>query len=172
MVICNYHMSITTHDTIFPCTPTPVAHESWRGYILRLFLYQDSSFFPQAASNCVYTLAHSYTFYELTGSKLAADTMVNHVTSLGLSVLGILWTLGKTKKSIVYNLIHRDLTTVTHNVTRLIEEGYVHEQVISRREKYISLSDRGKELYTQFINKSITLTRELKSLKEDRQLHP
>ena len=99
--------------------------------------------------------------YELTGSKLAADTMVNHVTSLGLSVLGILWTLGKTRKSIVYNLIHRDHTTVAHNVTRLIEEGYVHEQVISRREKYISLSDRGKELYTQFINKSMTLTREL-----------
>ena len=40
-------------------------------------------------------------------------------------------------------------------------QDYVHEQVISRREKYISLSDRGKELYTQFINKSITLTREL-----------
>ena len=106
--------------------------------------------------------------YELTDSKLAADTMVNQVTYLGLSVLGILWTLGETKKSIVYNLIHRDLTTVSHNVTRLIEEGYVHEQVISRREKYISLSDRGKELYTQFINKSTALTKELKSLKEAR----
>ena len=106
--------------------------------------------------------------YELTGSKLAADTMVNQVTSLGLSVLGILWTLGEAKKSIVYNLIHRDLTTVSHNVTRLIEEGYVHEQVISRREKYISLTEKGKEIYTQFINKSITLTRELKSLKKAR----
>ena len=39
--------------------------------------------------------------YELTGSKLAADTMVNQVTSLGLSVLGILWTLGETRKSII-----------------------------------------------------------------------
>lgn len=106
--------------------------------------------------------------YELAGSKLAADTMVYRITSLGLSVLGILWTLGKTRKTEVYNLIHRDYTTVAHNVTRLIEEGYVHEQVISRKEKYISLSDKGKELYTLFIKKSITLTSELKSLKETR----
>ncbi len=110
--------------------------------------------------------------YELTGSKLAADIMVNHVTSLGLSVLGILWTLGKTRKSIVYNLIHRDYTTVAHTMTALNKDGYINEQVISRREKYISLDEKGKELYTQFINKSITLTKELKSLKEARQLHP
>ena len=103
--------------------------------------------------------------YELTGSKLAADTMVNQVTSLGLSVLGILWTLGETRKSIVYNLIHRDYTTVAHTITALNKDGYINEQVISRREKYISLSDRGKELYTQFINKSMSLTRELRSLK-------
>ena len=106
--------------------------------------------------------------YELTGSKLAADTMVNQVTSLGLSVLGILWTLGETRKSIVYNLIHRDYTTVSHNMTALIKDGYVHEQVISRREKYISLTEKGKGIYTQFINKSMSLTRELRSLKEAR----
>lgn len=53
-------------------------------------------------------------------------------------------------------------------MTALNKDGYINEQVISRREKYISLSDRGKELYTQLINKSITLTRELKSLKENR----
>ena len=104
--------------------------------------------------------------YELAGSKLAADTMVNQVTSLGLSVLGILWTLGEAKKSIVYNLIHRDLTTVSHNVTRLIEEGYVHEQVISHKEKYISLTGEGKEIYAEFINKSAAWTQKLRSLKK------
>ncbi len=45
--------------------------------------------------------------YELAGSKLAADTMVDRVTPLGLSVLGLLWTLGKTRKTEVYSLIHR-----------------------------------------------------------------
>lgn len=110
--------------------------------------------------------------YELTGSKIAADTMVNHVTSLGLSVLGILWSLGKTTKSKVYDLIHRDHTTVSHNVTDLIEDGYVHEQVISRKVKYISLTEKGKELYSQFINKSIALTRELRSVKTERKLAP
>ncbi len=40
--------------------------------------------------------------YELAGSKIAADTMVYR-----LSVLGILWTLGKTRKTEVYSLIHR-----------------------------------------------------------------
>ena len=42
--------------------------------------------------------------YEIAGSKLAADTMVYRITSLGLSVLGILWTLGKTRKTEVYSL--------------------------------------------------------------------
>ena len=106
--------------------------------------------------------------YELAGSKLAADTMVYRITSLGLSVLGILWTLGKTRKTEVYNLIHRDYTTVSHNMTALIKDGYVHEQIISRREKYISLTEKGKGIYTQFINKSMSLTRELRSLKEAR----
>ena len=104
--------------------------------------------------------------YELTGSKLAADTMVNQVTSLGLSVLGILWTLGETRKSIVYNLIHRDYTTVSHNMTALIKDGYVHEQVISHKEKYISLTGEGKEIYAEFINKSAALTQKLRSLKK------
>lgn len=45
--------------------------------------------------------------YELTGSKIAADTMVYRITSLGLCVLAILWTLGKTRKTEVYSLIHR-----------------------------------------------------------------
>ena len=104
--------------------------------------------------------------YEIAGSKLAADTMVYRITSLGLSVLGILWTLGKTRKSIVYNLIHRDHTTVTHNETRRIEEGYVHEQVISHKEKYISLTGEGNEIYAEFINKSAALTQKLRSLKK------
>ena len=37
--------------------------------------------------------------FELIGGKLAADTMMDRVTPLGLSVLGLLWTLGKSKKS-------------------------------------------------------------------------
>lgn len=104
--------------------------------------------------------------YELAGSKLAADTMVYRITSLGLSVLGILWTLGKTRKTEVYSLIHRDYTTVSHNMTTLIKDGYVHEQVISHKEKYISLTGEGKEIYAEFINKSAALTQKLRSLKE------
>ena len=80
--------------------------------------------------------------YEIAGSKLAADTMVDRVTPLGLSVLGLLWTLGKSKKSEIYDLIHRDYTTVSHNMTALIKDGYVHEQVISHKEKYISLTGK------------------------------
>ena len=38
----------------------------------------------------MYNRSNDEAHYELTGSKLAADTMVNHVTSLGLSVLVIL----------------------------------------------------------------------------------
>lgn len=37
--------------------------------------------------------------YEISGSKLAADTMVYRITSLGLSVLGMLWTLGKNQEN-------------------------------------------------------------------------
>ena len=104
--------------------------------------------------------------YELAGSKLAADTMVYRITSLGLSVLGILWTLGKTRKTEVYNLIHRDYTTVSHNMTTLIKDGYVHEQVISHKEKYISLTGEGKELYAEFISKSAALTQKLRAIKK------
>ncbi len=105
--------------------------------------------------------------FELIGSKLAADTMVYRITSLGLSVLGILWTLGKTRKNEVYSLIHRDYTTVSHNMTALIKDGYIYERVISRREKYISLTGKGKEIYAEFISKSAALTQKLKSLKKE-----
>lgn len=104
--------------------------------------------------------------YEIAGSKLAADTMVYRIPSLGLSVLGILWILGKTRKTEVYSLIHRDYTTVSHNMTALIKDGYVHEQVISRREKYISLTEKGKEIYAEFISKSASLTQKLRSIKK------
>ena len=107
--------------------------------------------------------------FELIGGKLAADTMVDRVKPLGLSVLGILWSLGKTTKCKVYDLIHRDLTTVSHNVADLIEEGYVHEQVISRKVKYISLTEKGKDLYSEYINKSIALTRKLRSANTGRK---
>lgn len=106
--------------------------------------------------------------YELAGSKLAADTMVDRVASLGLSVLGLLWTLGKTTKSKVYNLIHRDHTTVAHNVTTLIDGGYINEQVVSRKLKYISFTDKGKEFYTEYINKSWMLTKKLMSVEMGR----
>ena len=120
----------------------------------------------------MYIRSNNEAHYELAGSKLAADTMMDRVKPLGLSVLGILWSLGKTTKSKVYDLIHRDYTTVSHNVTDLIEDGYVHEQVISRKVKYISLTEKGEELYSQYINKSIALTRELRSVKTERKLAP
>lgn len=106
---------------------------------------------------------------KLTANKLAADTMVDRVTSLGLSVLNILSYLGKCRKTEVYELIHRDHTTVTHNVTRLIEDGYVHEQVISRREKYISLTDDGKKLFVEYLNKSTVFAQELRACKMGRR---
>ena len=109
---------------------------------------------------------------KLTANKLAADTMVDRVTSLGLSVLNILSYLGKCRKTEVYELIHRDHTTVTHNVTRLIDDGYVDEQVISRKLKYISLSDKGKEFYTLYIEKAKALTRELRLRKTGSRLAP
>lgn len=104
--------------------------------------------------------------YEIAGSKLAADTMVYRITSLGLCVLGILWTLGKTWKTEVYNLIHRDYTTVSHNMTALIKDGNVHEQVISHKKKYLCLTGEGKEIYAEFISKSAALTLKLRSLKK------
>ena len=53
------------------------------------------------------------------------------------------------------------------NVTAaLIKDGYVHEQVISHKEKYISLTGEGKEIYAEFINKSAALTQKLRSLKK------
>ena len=108
--------------------------------------------------------------YEIAGSKLAADTLLYRITSLGLSVQSILWIMGRAKKSKVYELIPRDHTTVTHNVTRLIEDGYVHEQVISHKEKYISLTVKGRELYAEFINKSAAFTQKLRLIKEKRNL--
>ena len=123
-------------------------------------------YIPTSHKAIMYNQSNIEKQYELAGSKLAADTMVYRIPSLGLSVLGILWTLGKTRKSIVYNLIHRDYTTVSHNMTALIKDGYVHEQVISRREKYISLTEKGKEIYAEFINKSAALTQKLRSIKE------
>lgn len=47
----------------------------------------------------MYIRSNDEAHYELAGSKLAADTMVDRVTHLGLSVLGILWSLGKTTKT-------------------------------------------------------------------------
>ena len=114
----------------------------------------------------MYIRSNDEAHYELAGSKLAADTMMDRVKPLGLSVLSILWSLGKTTKCEVYDLIHRDLSTVSHNVTDLIEEGYVHEQVISRKVKYISLTEKGKEIYAEFISKSSSLTQKLRSIKK------
>ena len=123
-------------------------------------------YIPTSHKAVVYIRNYNEAQYELAGSKLAADTMVYRITSLGLSVLGILWTLGKIRKTEVYNLIHRDYTTVSHNMTALIKDGYVHEQVISHKEKYISLTGEGKEIYAEFINKSAALTQKLRSIKE------
>ena len=100
----------------------------------------------------------------LAGSKLAADTMVELVTPLGLSVLAILWSLGKTRKTVVYNLIHRDWTTVAHTMTDLIERNFITEEVVSHKEKYISLTTTGFEVYTRFICKAADKTKELETI--------
>lgn len=100
----------------------------------------------------------------LAGSKLAADTMVRRITSLGLSVLAILWTLGKSKKRVVYDLIHRDWTTVAHTMTDLINRGFVTEEVISHTEKYISLTPYGKDTYLQYIREASSKSKELEDL--------
>lgn len=100
----------------------------------------------------------------LAGSKLAADTMVGLITPLGLSVLAILWSLGKTKKTVVYNLIHRDWTTIAHTMTTLIYRGFVAEDAVSHTEKYLSLTTTGYEVYTQFICKAADKTKELEAL--------
>ena len=100
----------------------------------------------------------------LAGSKLAADTMVGLITPLGLSVLAILWSLGKTKKTVVYTLIHRDWTTVAHTMTTLINRGYVAEDAVSHTEKYLSLTTTGYEIYTQFICEAADKPKELEAL--------
>lgn len=100
----------------------------------------------------------------LAGSKLAADSMVGRITSLGLSVLAILWSLGKTKKKVVYDLIHRDWTTVAHTMTDLINRGLVSEEVVSHTEKYLRLTPNGKDLYLQYICEASTKSKELEDL--------
>lgn len=100
----------------------------------------------------------------LAGSKLAADTMTALVTPLGLSVLSILWTLGRTLKSNVFRLIRRDWTTVSHTISDLIERGLVEEKVVSHKEKYLSLSTAGYEIYVQYIAQAANLAEELESL--------
>lgn len=100
----------------------------------------------------------------LAGSKLAADTMTTLITPLGLSVLSILWTLGRTRKSNVFRLIRRDWTTVSHTISDLVTRGLVEEKVISHKEKYLTLSTTGYEIYVQYIAQAAELTEELESL--------
>ena len=57
-------------------------------------------------------------------------------------------------------------------MTALIKDGYVHEQVISHKEKYISLTGEGKEIYAEFISKSAALTQKLRSLKKENSNQP
>lgn len=100
----------------------------------------------------------------LAGSKLAADTMVGLITPLGLSVLAILWSLGRTRKSVVYNLINRDWTTVAHTMTDLIDRNFITEEVVSHKEKYISLTTYGYEVYTQYIREAALKSEALQAL--------
>lgn len=55
----------------------------------------------------------------LAGSKLAADSMSALISPLQLSILSVLWSLGRTRKTNIFKLISRDWTTVSHNVTFL-----------------------------------------------------
>ena len=100
----------------------------------------------------------------LAGSKLAADTMVGLITPHGLSVLAILWSLGKTRKSVVFRLINRDWTTVSHTISDLKERGFVEELVISHKEKYLTLSTCGYEVYVQYIREAAAKSEALATL--------
>lgn len=100
----------------------------------------------------------------LVGCKLAADTMTNVASSLGLSVLLILWLYGKTKKSNVFDIIPRDWTTVSHNISDLIKRGLVDEEVKSHKEKYLSLTTAGFEICIQYIAQAADLSDELEAL--------
>lgn len=87
----------------------------------------------------------------LTGCKLASDSMSALVAPMGLSILVILWSLGRTRKTQIFNLISRDWTTVSHNCTFLIRDGYVTEEVVTHKEKYLSLTTKGTEVVNRFI---------------------
>lgn len=87
----------------------------------------------------------------LTGCKLAADSMSALVAPLGLSILATLWSLGRTRKSEIFKLISRDWTTVSHNCSFLIQDGYVKEEVVTHKEKYLSLTTKGTEVVNRFI---------------------
>lgn len=100
----------------------------------------------------------------LAGSKLAADTMTSLITPLGLSVLSILWTLGRTLKRTVFELIRRDWTTVSHTISDLVGRGLVEEKVVSHKEKYLTLSTAGYEIYVQYISQAAKLSEELEAL--------
>lgn len=100
----------------------------------------------------------------LAGSKLAADCMLNVITPLGLSVLSILWTLGKTRKTYVFQLVARDWTTVSHTITGLVQRKLILEEVKSHKEKYLCLSAEGCEIYTAYIQEAVRKTEELKGL--------
>ena len=57
-------------------------------------------------------------------------------------------------------------------MTALIKDGYVHEQVISHKEKYISLTGEGKNLFVEYLNKSAALTQKLRFLKKENSNQP
>lgn len=100
----------------------------------------------------------------LAGSKLAADSMLNLITPLGLSILSILWTLGRTKKTNIFQLVARDWTTVSHTITGLVQRKLILEEVKSHKEKYLCLSTEGYEIYTAYIREAARKSEELKEL--------
>lgn len=109
----------------------------------------------------------------LAGSKLAADTMHMLVSSLGLSVLAIVWCGGKTLKRNIFNLIPRDWTTISHTISHLVQSGYLQEQTITHKEKYLTLTPRGTDLYVQFIKQAALHTQALESLMPENHIaHP
>ena len=103
----------------------------------------------------------------LTGCKLASDSMSALVAPLGLSILVILWSLGRTRKTQIFNLISRDWTTVSHNCTFLIQDGYVTEEVVTHKEKYLSLTTKGTEVVNRFIMEASKKADALTSLMPD-----
>lgn len=101
----------------------------------------------------------------LCSSKLAAEKMNNLVSNIELSILSLLFVLGETEKTIIFELIDRDQTTISHAATKLLKKGYITESVSAdRRKRHCKLTTAGTAIYTQYIISSSKKSAEIKAL--------